>query len=142
MNPFDGLPTQEEVEFEANCVQTLSGARGNVSNYLRQFAAILPYLQAATEKGTPLTDEAAVGFARLLVDKDRFAVTELIDANFARSLELANSAIRAATVEECAKYMDENGEEGWAYNLRALLTTKPPAPDKADEELRRLGYSL
>lgn len=36
---------------------------------------------------TPLTDAAALGFARLLFDWDKGSCTELIDANFARALE-------------------------------------------------------
>jgi hypothetical protein len=40
-----------------------------------------------TEQATPRTDKAAIGFARVLVDKETFTVTEIIPADFARQLE-------------------------------------------------------
>lgn len=43
---------------------------------------------------TPRTDEAAIGFARLLVDQEKFSVTELVDAKFARQLECENAELR------------------------------------------------
>ena len=36
---------------------------------------------------TPRTDIAALGFARILVDRETWTHTELVDANFARQLE-------------------------------------------------------
>lgn len=62
------------------------------------------------ESATPRTDAAAVGFARLLVDKDKFTVTELVDANFARSLE---RELQQVTAERAA--------------LRKLLAKLKPA---------------
>lgn len=36
---------------------------------------------------TPRTDAAALGFARLMIDHEKYTTTELVDANFARQLE-------------------------------------------------------
>ena len=38
-------------------------------------------------KATPRTNAAAIGFARILVDREKFTTTELVEANFARTLE-------------------------------------------------------
>lgn len=56
---------------------------------------------------TPETDAAAIGFARLLVDKEKFSMTELIDANFARSLERR----LIAAVKELAQLKEAKGHD-------------------------------
>lgn len=47
-----------------------------------------------TDRPTPITDAAALGFARLLIDRDKSTTTELVDANFARRLERERAELR------------------------------------------------
>ena len=51
---------------------------------------------------TPKTDATAIGFDRILVDKEKFTVSELVEANFARSLETRCNALVAA-LEDIAR---------------------------------------
>lgn len=73
---------------------------------------------------TPRTDEAALGFARILVDKESGSFTELVDADFARDLERENARLREA-LEPLAKIpVEEFGKQdtpnqplmGWNYH--------------------------
>lgn len=53
---------------------------------------------------TPLTDEAALGLGRLLVEPNKATWTELVDSNFARQLERDLSTAR----KELEAARDEN----------------------------------
>ena len=165
MNPFDGLPLVEDVLLIA---ERWADGEPLAETYLRQFAAILPYIEQAKEKGTPMTTAISIdNNTDFHAGVDESVLHDRM-LTHSKSLELAISAVRAATVEECAKVLDEviaelrfaldpsyssaNARykatehklilEDAKDRIRALLTTKPPAPDKADDELRRLGYPL
>ena len=56
---------------------------------------------------TPRTDAAAVGFARLLVDRDKRITTELVDANFARQLERELAAAQAEIADLTEELADK-----------------------------------
>ena len=43
---------------------------------------------------TPRTDKAAIGFARVFVDREKFEVTEIIPSDFARQLEREVQALK------------------------------------------------
>lgn len=81
----------------------------------------------AERGGTPETDAAAIGFGRLLVDhgtpdKPKFETTELVPANFARSLE---RRLRAAPAprEGWIPVAERLPEEGSTYVLCYSKTT-------------------
>lgn len=74
---------------------------------------------------TPLTDAAALGFARLLVDRDTAQLTEIIPADFARTLERRVALLEAgllALVEDCE---NKWGDPHTLREARALLERKP-----------------
>jgi len=75
----------------------------------------------------PRTDVAAIGFARILIDKNKHTTTELVEANFARTLEL-----------ELAAAVKERDNLLWAAeNLNEELRVACDKRDAANERLRK-----
>lgn len=98
---------------------------------------------------TPRTDEAALGFARILIDRATAETTELVDANFARQLERelaeAKCALSKGTrVPVCPRcnvaFVEDAADEKWVHpfsesgcvhacmGVRFNLTDAPEAP--------------
>jgi hypothetical protein len=137
MSPFDNLPTQNEISLLADA-SAIEGKKLR-EDALRKFAAILPYIEAAKAGGTPLTDT--------LLGTDPFWIHTIegmsgqisVLTDHARSLEIANAAIRVAVIEEglkvkhgfrdhnyyrdTAEYMNgyRDAVDDYKFALRALL---------------------
>lgn len=91
---------------------------------------------------TPRTDAAAIGFARILVDRETFNVTEIIPADFARTLERTllqvqgeRDRIRQETLEEAAKVV----ESLLSYRYGAGGGLYPNLPSDFAAAIRALG---
>lgn len=69
---------------------------------------------------TPLTDAAAIGFARILVDHTKHTTTELVEANFARRLERDRAELISA-MENMLLDSSDKFTQRYRAEARALL---------------------
>ena len=74
-------------------------------------------MTSLTKRATPETDAAALGFARILIDHDKATTTELVEANFARSLEQRLGAAVEALEKAATAVGYDSHEDSVGYKI-------------------------